>query len=327
MNTVLHQGIAIGIAAVSTIAAGTAAAQPAYPVKAVRWIVPFPAGGPSDVLARTIGHKYGEAWGQQVVIDNRAGAAGNIGTDMVAKSAPDGYTLLMGYVGPVAINPSLYRNLPYDPLRDFNTVTLIAASTLMLAAHPSTGIKTLKDLVAHAKSAQRALGYGSAGSGTPAHLAGELINAMAGIKLTHVPYKGAAPVVTELLGAQLPLGIVALPAAIQHVKAGRLNALGVSSAKRSVFAPDVPTIAESGLPGYEVENWQGLLVPAGTPKHILGKLHADTIRILQSPDVKDRLFSQGFEVTTSSPEQFSAYLKADIAKWAKLVKASGASVD
>ena len=307
--------------------AGGATAQSAYPVKAIRWIVPFPAGGPSDVLARAIGYKLSEQWGQQVVIDNRSGAGGNIGSDLAAKAAPDGYTLLMGYVGPLTINPSLYRKMPYDTVKDFAPVTAIASSTLILAAHPATAIKSIKELIARAKSGQSTLSFASAGNGTPAHLAGELVNAMAGIRIQHVPYKGAAPVVTELLGNQVPLGIAALPAVIQHVKAGRLNALGVSSAKRSIFAPDVPTIAESGLPGYEVENWQGLLVPAGTPRGIVNKLHTETVKILQSQDVKDRLYSQGFEIGTSTPEQFATYLKADIVKWAKLVKSSGAYID
>ena len=307
--------------------AGGATAQSAYPVKAIRWIVPFPAGGPSDVLARAIGYKLSENWGQQVVIDNRSGAGGNIGSDLAAKAAPDGYTLLMGYVSPLTINPSLYRKMPYDTVKDFAPVTAIASSTLILAAHPATAIKSIKELIARAKSGQSTLSFASAGNGTPAHLAGELVNAMAGIRIQHVPYKGAAPVVTELLGNQVPLGIAALPAVIQHVKAGRLNALGVSSAKRSIFAPDVPTIAESGLPGYEVENWQGLLVPAGTPRGIVNKLHTETVKILQSQDVKDRLYSQGFEIGTSTPEQFATYLKAAIVKWAKLVKSSGASID
>lgn len=308
-----------------TCAAG---AQTVYPNRSLRWIVPFPAGGPSDILARLIGQKLGEQWGQQVVVDNRSGAAGNIGTEIAAKAAPDGYTLLMGYVGPVAINPSLYKKLPFDTLRDFTPVTLLASSTLVVAAHPSTGIKTLKDLIARGKAAPTTLGYATAGAGTPAHLAGELINTMAGIKLTHVPYKGAAPVVAELLGAQVPLGIAALPSVIQHAKTGRLNALGVSSAKRSVFAPDVPTVAESGLPGYEVENWQGLLMPVGTPRDIVNKLHTDVVKILQTPEMKERLYGQGFEVTfNNTPAEFTAYLKTDIAKWAKLVKSSGATVD
>ena len=324
MSLLLHR---VSLCVAAALISATAAAQSPYPHKAIRWIVPFPAGGPSDVLARAIGHKLSEHWGQPVVIDNRSGAGGNIGTDLAAKAAPDGYTLLMGYVGPLTINPSLYRKMPYDTVKDFAPVTAIASSTLILAAHPATAIKSLKELIARAKSGQSALSFASAGNGTPAHLAGELVNAMAGIKIQHVPYKGAAPVVTELLGNQVPLGIAALPAVIQHVKAGRLNALGVSSAKRSIFAPDVPTIAESGLPSYEVENWQGLLVPAGTTREIVNKLHAETVKILQLQDVKDRLYAQGFEIGASTPELFAAYLKADIVKWAKLVKSSGASID
>ena len=326
MGLLLHR-VVFCIAAALISATASAQSPNPYPNKAIRWTVPFPAGGPSDVLARAIGHKLSEHWGQQVVIDNRSGAGGNIGSDLAAKAAPDGYTLLMGYVGPLTINPSLYRKMPYDTVKDFAPVTAIASSTLILAAHPATAIKSLKELIARAKTGQSTLSFASAGNGTPAHLAGELVNAMAGIKIQHVPYKGAAPVVTELLGNQVPLGIAALPAVIQHVKAGRLNALGVSSAKRSIFAPDVPTIAESGLPGYEVENWQGLLVPAGTSRDIVNKLHTETVKILQLQDVKDRLYGQGFEIGTSTPEQFAAYLKADILKWAKLVKSSGASID
>ncbi len=327
MSVTLRRAWLRCLVAVLAATAGGAIAQSAYPAKAIRWIVPFPPGGPSDVLARAIGQKLSENWGQQVIIDNRPGAGGNIGSDMVAKAAPDGYTLLMGYVGPIAINTSLYRNLPYNPVNDFAPVTLIASSTLMLAAHPSTTIKSIMELITRAKSSQSQLSFASPGSGTPPHLAGELLNAMAGIKIVHVPYKGAAPAVTDLLGGQVPLGIVALPAAMPHIKSGRLNALGVTSAKRSIFAPDVPTIAESGLPGYEVENWQGVLVPAGTPKEIVNKLNGEMVKILQLPEVKDRLYSQGFEIFTSTPEQSSAYLRTEIVKWARLVKSSGASVD
>lgn len=315
------------LAAVLAAAAGDAVAQNTYPARAIRWIVPFPPGGPSDVLARAIGPKLTESWGQQVVIDNRPGAGGNIGSDMVAKAAPDGYTLLMGYVGPIAINTSLYRKLPYNPVNDFAPVTLVASSTLMLVAHPATTIKSLGELIARARSSQSQLSFASPGSGTPPHLAGELLNTMAGTKIVHVPYKGAAPAVIDVLGGQVPLGILALPAMMPHVKSGRLNALGVTSAKRSIFAPDVPTIAESGLPGYEVENWQGVLAPAGTPKEIVNKLNGEMVKILQMPEVKDRLYSQGFEIFTSTPEQFGAYLRTEIVKWARLVKSSGASVD
>ena len=324
-RTLVKAALIAPLAPLASLAPMLAHADGPYPGQTVKLVVPFPAGGNTDIIARILAKTMAEDLRQPVVIDNKAGAGGNIGVDMVAKAAPDGYTLLMGYVGPLAINPSLYRKMPYDTLRDFAPVTAIASSTLVLAAHPSTNLKSVKELVARAKTAP--LGFASAGSGTPAHLAGELINAMAGIKMQHVPYKGAAPVVTELLGNQVPLGIAAMPAVIQHVKAGRLNALGVSSPQRSIFAPDVPTISESGLPGYEVENWQGLLVPTGTPQAIINKLHGETVRILQTVDAKERLYNQGFEVGTNTPQQFAAYLKVDIQKWAKLVKSSGASVD
>jgi tripartite-type tricarboxylate transporter receptor subunit TctC len=323
----MHTPLLTLVTAYIVVCADLAHAQGNYPSRALRWIVPFAPGGPADVLARVIGHKLGESWGQQVVIDNRTGAGGNIGTEIVAKAAPDGHTLLLGYVGPLTINPSLYRKMPYDTLKDFAPVTLLATSTLVIAAHPASQIRALKDLIARARASPGALTFGSAGNGSPAHLAGELINAMASVKLTHIPYKGAAPVITDLLGSQVTLGIAALPAVIQHAKAGRLTAVGVSSLKRSIFAPDVPTIAESGLQGYEVENWQGLLLPAGAPQDVVNKLHAEVIKILGMPDVKERLYGQGFEILTQMPAQFGAYLKADIRKWARVVKSSGATVD
>lgn len=306
---------------------GSATAQSTYPVKPIHWIVPYAAGGPSDVLARAIGQKLSERWGQQVVVDNRPGASGIIGSDMVAKAPPDGYTLLMGYVGPIAINISLYGKLPYDPVNDFAPVTLVASSTLMLVAHPSLAVKSLGQLIALAKSKQSMLNFASPGSGSPPHLAGELLNTMASIKMVHIPYKGATPALTDVLAGQVSLGIVALPAAMPHVKAGKLIALGVTSSKRSAFAPDVPTIAESGLGGYEVENWQGVLVPAGTPRDIVNKLNSEILKILQAPEVKNRLYSQGFDTFISTPEEFASYLKTEIVKWGKVVKDSGATAD
>jgi tripartite-type tricarboxylate transporter receptor subunit TctC len=265
--------------------------------------------------------------GQPVVIDNRGGSGGNIGADIVAKAASDGYTLVMAIVGTHAINPALYARMPYDPVRDFSPITKTGAATIVLVAHPSVPVKSIKDLVALAKARPRQLTLGSPGSGTPHHLAGELLKTMAGIDLIHIPYKGAAPAVAELLGGQVNTVIVSLPAAFPHVKAGKLTALGVTSGTRSAIVPEVPTFAEAGLGGYELENWYGLLAPARAPNAIIDKLNRETVKALQMPDVKERLNSQGFEIRTSTPDEFSAYIKSELVKWAKIVKASGAKVD
>jgi tripartite-type tricarboxylate transporter receptor subunit TctC len=310
-----------------TALAAAASAQGNYPNKTIRMIVPFPAGGPTDIIARIVGQKLTDSMGQPVVIDNRGGSGGNIGADIVAKAAPDGYTLVMAIVGTHAINPALYARMPYDPVRDFSPITKTGAATIVLVAHPSVPVKSIKDLVALAKAKPRQLTFGSPGSGTPHHLAGELLKTMAGIDLIHVPYKGAAPAVAELLGGQVNTVIVSLPAAFPHVKAGKLTALGVTSGTRSAIVPEVPTFAEAGLGGYELENWYGLLAPAHAPKVIIDKLNRETVKALQMPDVKERLNSQGFEIRTSTPEEFSAYIKSELVKWAKIVKASGAKVD
>jgi tripartite-type tricarboxylate transporter receptor subunit TctC len=313
-------------AALATLT-GAASAQPAYPNKPLHMIVPFSAGGPSDVLARAIGQKLGDNLGQPVIIENRPGAGGNIASDYVAKSPPDGYTLMIATVGTHAINASLYSKLPFDTVRDFAPVALVASATIILVAHPSVPAKTVKELVALAKSKPNQLSYASPGSGTPQHLAGELLDTVTGIEMMHVPYKGAAPALNDLLGGQVSLGFVSLPAALPHVKAGKLRALGVTAAKRSDVAPDVPTIAEAGVPGYEVENWYGVLAPAGTPKEIVNKLNAEILKLLKTKEVKELLDNQGFEILQSSPEQFAAFNKTELVKWAKLVKLSGAKAD
>ena len=305
--------------------AGAVFAQ-AYPNKTIRMIVPFAAGGPTDVMARSVGQKLTESWGQPVVIDNRGGGGGNIGSDIVAKATPDGYTIGMVIVSH-AINASLYSKLPYDPVKDFAPVTLAGAATIVLVAHPSVQAKSVKELIALAKSKPGKIDWASPGTGTPHHLAGELFKTLTGIDMVHIPYKGAAPALVDLLGGQVSLAFVSLPAALPHIKAGKLTALGVSGPQRSAVAPEVPTIAESGLPGYELENWYGVLSPARTPREIVTKLNGEIVKILQTQDVKERLNGQGFEIRTSTPEQFAAYLKSEIVKWAKIVKASGAKVD
>jgi tripartite-type tricarboxylate transporter receptor subunit TctC len=318
--------IARSIAGLALAALAGAAASQDYPNKTIRMIVPFAAGGPTDVIARTIAQKLTESWGQPVVIDNRGGAGGNLGTDIAAKAAPDGYTVVMVIVGH-AINASLYSKLPYDPVKDFAPVSPTGAATIVLVAHPSLQAKTVKELTALAKSKPGKINWGSPGTGTPHHLAGEMFKTLTGIDMVHIPYKGAAPAIVDLLGGQVSLAFVSLPAALPHIRAGKLTAIGTSGAQRSAVAPDVATIAEAGFPGYELENWYGLLAPAGTPRTVVTKLNGEVVKILQAPDVKERLNSQGFEIRTSTPEKFAAYIKSEIVKWAKIVKDSGAKVD
>jgi tripartite-type tricarboxylate transporter receptor subunit TctC len=303
-----------------------AAIAQVFPSKPIRLIVPFPAGGPTDIIARTVGQKLTESMGQAVVIDNRGGSGGNIGTDIVAKAAPDGYTLLMAIVSH-AINPSLYSKLPFDPVKDFAPITRTGAATIIFVASPSIGAKTIKDMIALAKAKPKQYNFGSPGSGTPHHLAGELLKTTAGIDLIHIPYKGAAPAIADLLGGQVNTAFVSLPAALPHVKAGKLVGLGITSPGRSAVAPELPTFAEAGLGGYALENWYGALAPAGTPKDVVIKLNVEIVKALQLPDVKERLTSQGFETRTSTPDEFAAYINSEIVKWAAIVKASGAKVD
>ncbi len=321
MQTITIWGAGLALAAL----AGAASAQ-GYPNKTIRMVVPFAAGGPTDVIARAVAQKLTESLGQSVVIDNRGGAGGNLGSDIVAKASPDGYTLLMAIVGH-AINASLYSKLPFDPVQDFAPITLTGAATIVLVAHPSVQANSVKELVALGKSKSSRMNWASPGTGTPHHLAGELFKTMTGIEMVHIPYKGAAPAVVDLLGGQVSLAFVSLPAALPHIKAGKLTALGISAPQRSAVAPEVPTIAESGLAGYALENWYGALAPAGTPKDVVNKLNSEIVKILQMPEVKERLNSQGFEIRTSTPEQFAAYIKSEIVKWAKIVKDSGAKVD
>ena len=314
------------LAAATLLFAAASACAQSYPSKQIRFVVPFPPGGPADILSRTIGQSLAESWSQQVVIDNRAGAGGNIGAEIVAKAPPDGYTMLMGFVG-TAINSSLYRTMPFDAVKDFEPVALVAMVTIILVVHPSLPVKSVRELIALAKAHPGELSFGSPGNGTPQHLAGELFNTMTGVKMVHVPYKGAVPALTDLLGGRLSMIFSSMPPALPHVQSGKLRALGVTSAARSPAAPDVPTIAQSGLKGYEVINWYGVLVPARTPKEIVGKLNGEVVRIMNLPAVKERLAAQGAETYTSTPEKFAEMIKTETEKWAKVVKFSGAQLD
>ncbi len=309
-----------------TIAAG-AHAQTAYPAKAIRMIVPSAPGSGPDIMARTIAQKMSEAWGQQVVVEARPGAGGIIGSEAAAKAAPDGYTLIMGNAGSHSVNPGLYKKLPYDPLRDFAPVALVSSAPNILIVHPSLPVKSAKDLIALAKARPGELTFGSGGNGSTAHLSGEMFRTMAGIRLVHVPFKGAPAAVVGVITREISMAVLNLPPALPHVKSGRLKALGVSTTKRSASIPDLPTIAESGLPGYSATAWYGVLAPTGTPRDIIGKLNAEIVKILGNDDVRKRIASDGGEVIGSTPEEFTQVMKTDIAKWAGVVKASGAQVD
>lgn len=298
-----------------------------YPNKPIRLVVPFPPGGPADILARAIGKSLSENWNQRVVVDNRAGAGGILGSDIVAKAAPDGYTLLIGFVGTHAINPSLYKSMPYDNIKNFTPVGLVATATIVLVTHPSVQAKSVKELLALAKTKPGNLTFGSPGNGTPQHLAGELFNTMAQVKTTHIPYKGAVPALQDLLGGRISFIFSSMPPALPHMKLGKINALAVTSPKRSPATPELPTVAESGLPGYEVINWYGVLAPAGAPQAIVAKLNAEITRIMNLPDVKERLAGLGSETMTSTPQEFASFIKSETAKWAKVVKFSGARLD
>lgn len=298
-----------------------------YPAKTIRMIVPFPPGGTTDILARVAGQKITEAFGQQVIIDNRPGAGGNIGTELVAKAAPDGYTLLTDPGSTLTINPSLFAKLSYDVLKDFAPVTIIAAVPNLLVVHPSLPVKSVRELITLAKARPGQLNYASTGAGQSTHLSMELFKTMAGINVVHIPYKGSSPALVDLLGGQVSLMFDNMPSSLPHVKAGKLRALAVSTLKRSPAMPQLPTVAESGLPGFEVSVWFGVLAPAGTPREIVNKLNGAIVKSLQNPDVRERLAGQGAEPIGNTPEQFTAQMQRDLVKWAKVVKDSGAKLD
>jgi tripartite-type tricarboxylate transporter receptor subunit TctC len=308
------------------LAAPVALARQAYPQKPIRYIVPFPAGGIADIFARIIGARLAERWGQPVLVENRAGAGGNIGADLVAKSAPDGYTLLMGSIGTQAVNVSLFRSMPYDPAKDFTAVALVLEAESLLALHPSVAANTPAELIALARERPGKLSYGSAGMGTTSHLAGELFKSMARVDITHVPYKGNVPAITDLLSGQTQMVFATMPTVLPHVKAGKLKGIAVLGASRSPAAPEVPTPAEA-LPGFEVNNWIGTFGPAGLPPAIASRLNAEILALMRTPEVQQRLLNEGARFTPMSPAQFAEFVAAETAKWGKLIRETGIRAD
>ena len=321
--TISIRSIAFAFAA--ALAAAGAAAQ-GYPNKPVKIIVPYPPGGPTDIVARVVAQKLSDQTGQQFVVDNRAGAGGNIGAEVVARSAPDGYTLLVATTAH-AINRTLFKQMSYDLMKDFVPVSQLTAGPLVIVANPSLPAKNVRELIALAKSRPGELAFASSGPGQSTHLAAELFDTMAGIKMTHVPYKGSAPALTDVMGGQVALFFDTMLSAMPHVRSGKLKALAVTSAARSPAAPDIPTVAESGLPGYEAIAWNGLLAPAGTPREVVAKLNAEVKKALELPEIRDRFSAQGFAAAWSAPEKYADFLNAEVDKWGKVVKVSGATVD
>ncbi|HZQ73512.1 MAG TPA: tripartite tricarboxylate transporter substrate binding protein [Burkholderiales bacterium] len=302
-----------------------AAAQ--YPAKPVRLVVPFPAGSTPDIVGRTLGEKLREAWGQPIVVDNKTGAGGNIGTAEVAHAAPDGYTLLIGINGPIAVNRALYKELPYDPEKDLEPLSLLASGAQMLAVHPSVPAADLGQFIAYAKANPDKLSYGSVGAGSASHLTMELLKSQAGIALVHVPYRGFPPVVQDLLAGNIQATFAIIPAVLPQVKAGKLKALAVTSARRTPIAPDVATVAEQGFPRFDATAWIGLLAPAGLPREIAARIAGDTQRAMALPEVRELLGKQGFDVVGSTPGEFAKFIRSETAKWTAVVKATGARAE
>jgi len=299
-----------------------------YPTRPIRIIVPFPPGAGTDIVARAIAYALHDGLKQSIVVDNRPGAGGTIAGEIVAHGNPDGYTLMLGNVSTLAIARALYSKLAYDPLRDFAPVTLITTSENVLVVHPSVQATTVKELIAYAKANPRKLNYGSSGSGTTSHLGGEMFESMAGVQMTHVPYKGSAPMLTDLLAGQLQLAFSSVPTALPHIKSGRLRPLAVTLRQRSPILPDLPTVQEAaGLKGFEISLWQGLVAPAATPRAIVNRLQQEIAASLRTPDLKSKLSAQALNPVGSSPEEFARYIREEVDKWARVVKTSGARVE
>ena len=294
-----------------------------YPARPIRFIVPFPPGGSTDIYARILGPRLADALRQQVVIDNRPGAGGALGADLAAKAAPDGYTIWLGQTNNLAIGPAMRVKNSYDPVRDFSPITLLMKAPQVLVVNAGSPITSIKELIAAAKSKPGMLTFASAGIGSSGHITGELFNQTAGVAITHVPYKGASPAMIDLRGGRVTYLATSLASAAQSVKDGKIKAIATTGLKRARLMPDVPTVAESGVPGFEVDSWHGMLAPAKVPREIIAKLNREIVAILGKPEVRDALLSEGGEITPGTPEQFAAFLKSDVAKWAKVVKESG----
>ena len=313
--------LALVAAVAAAVLPATASAADAWPTKPIRMIVGFAPGGGTDTTARPIAQKLGDALGQQVIVDNRPGAAGNIATEIVANANPDGYTIIMGTIAALAINPSLYGKLPFDPEKDLAPIIQAVDSTNILSLHPSVPANSVKELISLAKA--KPLNFGSSGVGGTGHLAGELFNMMAGVKMSHVPYKGGGPAMIDLVAGQVQLVFATAASAVPQIKAGRIKGLAVTTIKRSALMPELPTISEAGLAGFDANNWYGLLAPAKTPRPVIMRLNTEVAKILNMPDVKDFLFKQGLDAAPGTPEQFAAYMKSERAKWGKVIKAAG----
>ena len=302
--------------------AGVVHAAETYPSRPIRMIVAYPPGGGTDQVGRVLADQLTVTLGQNVVVDNRGGATGNIGTELAARAVPDGYTLLMGNVAPNAVNVSLFKKLGFDPVKDFAPVSLVAVTPNILVAHPSMPVKTIKELIAYAKAKPGTLNFPSAGVGSSSHLAGEMLKSLAGISMVHIPFKGGGPALVAVIAGEVQIMFATMPAAMPHVKSGKVKPVAVTTAKRSQAMPELPTIAESGVKGYEASTWYGLLAPARTPPAIVTRLHADTVKILAGP-TRQRLEAQGFEPEGGTPAEFAAYIKTEIVKWAKVIKDAG----
>ena len=315
--------LALALSAVPALAIATPAAAQAWPAKPMRWIAPYPPGGSSDLVARAVGTRLAEQLGQPVLIDNRPGVGGSLGTELAARAAPDGYTMLLANIAPLAINPHIYPKLGYDVMRDFEAVSLLATGPTLLVVGPSLPVKNLQELIALAKAKPGAIKYGTGGSGTPAHLTTELLRLMTGIELLHMPYKGTGQSVTDLLGGQIDFVFASPPVAAAHVKSGKLRALAASSAKRTPLAPDIPTVAESGVPGFDMVTWWGAVVPAKTPAAIIDRLNAMLRKSLEFADTQERFAALGIDVQSSTPAAFRSFMAAELARYAKLSKQVG----
>jgi len=314
--------IALALAAGLALCMGPAAAQAPWPSQPIKWIVPYPPGGSTDMLARLVSHKLGERLGQPVIVENKAGAGGNVGTDFAVKQPADGYTIVMGNIGPISINPALYPDLPYQPQRDLAPVTMLMSVPNLLVVNPALPVRSVQELIAYARKTPEPMGYATPGAGTSLHLAGELFASSAGLRLTHVPYRGSAPGLNDTVAGHVPMMFDNMPSALQLVKAGKLRALAITSAARSPQLPDVPTMAEAGLPGYEIAGWFGVLAPAATPGPVVERLNKELLAVLAMPDVREQIGAMGGIIAAEGPAGFGRYIASETEKWGALVRSA-----